>query len=83
VARDRAEREYQRALSTHDTASAALARLLRSDAPLATCTQLFVIGEPLEPLEAFRAARRNSSAARAAARRRRAGQAGCDANTSA
>jgi len=53
VARDRAEREYQRALSTHDTASAALARLLRSDAPLATCTQLFVIGEPLEPLEAF------------------------------
>jgi outer membrane protein TolC len=53
VARDRADREYQRALSTYETVTAALARLLRSDAPVSTSTQLFVIGEPLETLAAF------------------------------
>ena len=53
VARDRAEREYQKAISTHETASAALARLLRSDARVVTSTHLFVIGGPPEAIETF------------------------------
>ena len=56
VARDQAEREYQRAVSDLDTISASLANLLRSDRPIATTTPLFVISTPPGPLETFREA---------------------------
>lgn len=54
VARDQAEREYVRAASDLATARSALASLLHSDADVAASTPLFVIGEPLEGVEAFR-----------------------------
>ena len=56
VARDQAEREYQRAVNDLDTISASLANLLRSDRPVATTTPLFVISTSLGPVEMFRRA---------------------------
>src|SRR5690606_23977669 len=54
VARDQAEREYQRAVNDLDTISASLANLLRSERPIATTTPLFVISTSPGPLETFR-----------------------------
>jgi outer membrane protein TolC len=54
VARDQAEREYVRAASDVATARSALASLLHGDAPVAASTPLFVICEPVEPVETFR-----------------------------
>lgn len=56
VARDQAEREYQRARNDLNTISISLANLLRSDQPIVTDTPLFVISRSLEPLESFRQA---------------------------
>lgn len=56
VARDQAEREYQRARNDLDTISASLANLLRSDRPVGTTTPLFVISTSPGPLETFRQA---------------------------
>lgn len=56
VARDQAERKYQRAVNDLDTISASLANLLRSDRPIATTTPLFVISTQPGPLEMFREA---------------------------
>ncbi|KAA3639097.1 MAG: TolC family protein [Proteobacteria bacterium] len=53
VARDQAEREYQRAINDLDTISASLSKLLRSDRPIATSTPLFVISTTPGPLETF------------------------------
>lgn len=53
VARDQAEREYQRAVNDLDTISASLANLLRSERPIATTTPLFVISTSPGPLETF------------------------------
>ena len=53
VARDRAEREYQRALYDLDTARALLANLLRSDQHVVTTTNLFVITTPLATVQEF------------------------------
>lgn len=56
VARDDAEREYQKALNDLSTANAFLAGLLRSTDPVDPTTPLFVISQPLESVDAFRAA---------------------------
>ena len=56
VARDQAERELQAATDDYDTASANLANLLHSDAPVTTATPLFVIAAGIEPLPDFQRA---------------------------
>lgn len=56
VARDAGEREYRKAVHDRDAAAAALSLMLRSGAPVAPTTPLFVSGAPPEPLEAFTAA---------------------------
>ncbi len=53
VARDQAEREYQRARNDLNTISASLASLLRSDQLIDTTTPLFVITTPVGTLESF------------------------------
>lgn len=53
VARDQAEREYQRARNDLDTISASLAQLLRSDRPIDTTTPLFVLTTSLGSLDKF------------------------------
>ena len=58
VARDQAEREYQKAVNDLDTIGATLSRLLRSPQPVDARTPLFVIsGAVLEPERFQRAAR--------------------------
>ncbi|HWK40466.1 MAG TPA: TolC family protein [Croceibacterium sp.] len=52
VARDTAERAYQRALMAHQSARSDLARLLEIDAVRPT-TGLFVLTQPLEPAPSF------------------------------
>ncbi|QOW23810.1 TolC family protein [Lysobacter sp. H23M47] len=54
VARDQAERDYQRAINDLDTISESLANLLRSDRPIAPTTPLFVISTPTAPIETYR-----------------------------
>lgn len=54
VARDEAAREYQNAIAALATANASLAGLLRSPSGIRPVSPLFVISQPLEPLEAFR-----------------------------
>lgn len=53
VARDKAEREYQKALNDLATLQQALATLLRSGATVATTSPLFVISGPVGEREAF------------------------------
>ncbi len=53
VARDKAEREYQKALNDLATLQQALATLLRSGGSVATTSPLFVINAPLGAREAF------------------------------
>ncbi|MBN8742199.1 MAG: transporter [Lysobacterales bacterium 69-70] len=54
VARDQAEREYQKAVNDLASMRAALALLLRSDTAIAPITPLFVNRAPLQPLQTFR-----------------------------
>ena len=53
VARDASEREYRKAVNDRDAAAQALALLLRSDAPVAPITPLFVVSASPGTLEAF------------------------------
>lgn len=53
VARDSAEREYQKASNDRDTATTTLAQLLRSDAPVQPTTPLFVIAAPLDARQGY------------------------------
>lgn len=53
VASDKAEREHAKALNDLASASATLALLLRSEAPVDPRTPLFVRSRPLEPAETF------------------------------
>ena len=53
VAKDRAEREYQRSVGERDTAYVELAELLRFDQRVGTTTNLFVISTPIATLEQF------------------------------
>ncbi|ALJ29325.1 outer membrane efflux protein [Stenotrophomonas acidaminiphila] len=53
VARDKAERDYQKALNDLATLQQALATLLRSGGNVGTTSPLFVIDAPLESREAF------------------------------
>lgn len=54
VARDQAEREYQKAVNDLASIRAALTVLLRSGAEIAPTTPLFVDRAPLPPLQTFR-----------------------------
>jgi len=54
VARDQAERKYQRAINDLNTIRASLSNLLRSEHPINTTSPLFVISTPLGSLESFR-----------------------------
>lgn len=51
VTRDAAEREQVSALRDREIAEASLQRLLHRDQPITTGTRLFVLSEPLEPVE--------------------------------
>lgn len=53
VARDDAERDYQKARNDLATATAFLANLLHSGAAVVPTTPLFVVTAPLDPLDAF------------------------------
>jgi len=53
VARDSAEREYQKANNDCDTAATTLAQLLRSDTPVQATTPLFVIAAPLDARQGY------------------------------
>lgn len=53
VARDASERDYRKAVNDRDAAAQALALLLRSDAPVAPITPLFVVSASPGTLEAF------------------------------
>ncbi|MFT4178701.1 MAG: TolC family protein [Thermomonas sp.] len=53
VARDKAEREYRKALNDLDTLQQALATLLRSGGPVTASSPLFVIDAPVGTREAF------------------------------
>ncbi|PZN97616.1 MAG: transporter [Alphaproteobacteria bacterium] len=53
VARDDAERDYQKARNDLATATAYLANLLHSGAAVVPTTPLFVVTAPLDPLDAF------------------------------
>lgn len=53
VARDASEREYRKAVSERDAASAGLALMLRSGGPLVPATPLFVDSAPVGTLEEF------------------------------
>ncbi|ALN93768.1 outer membrane efflux family protein [Lysobacter gummosus] len=59
VARDQAERDFQRARHDHDTITATLQRFLREDRAVGTTTPLFVISTPLDDFDAFQRAARN------------------------
>ncbi|UJB21958.1 MULTISPECIES: TolC family protein [Lysobacter] len=59
VARDQAERDFQRARHDHDTITATLQRFLREDQAVGTTTPLFVISTPLDDFDAFQRAARN------------------------
>ena len=54
VARDEAEREYAKSVNDLVTARSALEILLRTDAPVAAATPLFVIATPLASLADFK-----------------------------
>ena len=51
VARDTAQREQVSAVRDREIAEASLRRLLHRDQPVTTGTRLFVLSEPLEPIE--------------------------------
>ena len=53
VARDASERDYRKAVNDRDAAAQALALILRSDAPVAPITPLFVVSASPGTLEAF------------------------------
>lgn len=55
VARDDAAREFEKAVADLETANAALAGLLRAPQGVRPTTPIFVISQPLEPLERYRA----------------------------
>ncbi len=59
VARDQAERDYQRARHDLDTISDTLRRLLRSERPIGTRTELFVISTPSSDIASFQQAARD------------------------
>jgi len=59
VARDQAERDYQRARNDLDTVTATLRRLLRADGDIGTSTALFVISTPAHDVDAFQQAARD------------------------
>src|SRR5690606_26277380 len=56
VARDDAAREFEKAVADLATANIALAALLRAPQGVRPATPLFIISQPLEPLETYRAA---------------------------
>src|SRR5690606_39053551 len=56
VARDDAAREFEKAVADLATANIALAALLRAPQGVRPTTPLFIISQPLEPLETYRAA---------------------------
>jgi outer membrane protein TolC len=76
VARDTAQREQVSAVRDREIAEVSLRRLLHRDRPLTTGTQLFVLSEPLEPIERWLewAEARNPELAVLAARRSQAEQ---------
>jgi outer membrane protein TolC len=53
VARDSAEREYQKASNDRDTATITLAQLLRSQSPVHATTPLFVIQAPMDARQGY------------------------------
>lgn len=53
VARDSAEREYQKAINDRDTTTTTLAQLLHSDAPMQATTPLFVAAAPLDARQGY------------------------------
>lgn len=59
VARDQAERDFQRARNDLDTVTATLRRLLRSERDIGTSTALFVISRPPGELASFQQAARD------------------------
>lgn len=56
VARDQADRDWQKAVNELDTLAETLARILRSSQKVETRTPLFVIAQPLADAETFRRA---------------------------
>ena len=58
VARDDAEREYEKAVNDLATARSALMTLLHVDTTVTTATPLFVVSTPLAPADEFRRAAR-------------------------
>lgn len=59
VARDQAERDYQRAVNDHGSVVATLARLLREERGVATTTPLFVSSTPIGDEASFQQAARD------------------------
>nr|WP_206677366.1 TolC family protein [Caulobacter sp. RHG1] len=60
VARDDAAREFEKAVAELETANAVLAGLLRAPQGVRPTTPLFVVSQPLDPLETYRAEALNS-----------------------